>query len=261
MVALGSGPRHRELARVKRILSEQSMVRQDILDGIKGGAVIALSTTPFAVLFGAVAVDNGLTIFDAGLMSATIYAGASQLVGIELFGQHVAPWLIVLSIFAVNFRHILYSAAIARHITDFGFWQKALAFFFLIDPQFAESIRRAEGGKSVSFGWYMAFGLVIYVSWLTFSVLGAWFGSMLGDPKVWAIDVLLPIYFLGLVVGFRRKPGFYPVVAASMAGSMLGFYFVGSPWHVSIGAICGVLVAALLPLPPKPDEAVEEAAQ
>ena len=28
-------------------------------------------------------------------MSATVYAGASQMVGIELFGARVAPWLIV----------------------------------------------------------------------------------------------------------------------------------------------------------------------
>ncbi|SMQ70238.1 Predicted branched-chain amino acid permease (azaleucine resistance) [Devosia lucknowensis] len=230
----------------------------DVLDGLKAGAVIALSTSPFAVLFGAVAVDNGLTIVDAGLMSATIYAGASQLVGIELFGNHVAPWLIVLSVFAVNFRHILYSAAIARYIRGYSPVQKALAFFFLIDPQFAEAIRRGESGKSLSFSWYMAFALVIYFPWILFSVLGAWFGSMLGDPRVWAIDVLLPIYFLGLVVGFRRKPGFYPVVATSMLCSVAAYYLVGSPWHVSIGAICGVLVAALLPLPPRP-AAVEEA--
>jgi predicted branched-subunit amino acid permease len=235
-------------------------MNKDILDGLKGGAIIALSASPFAVLFGAVAIDNGLTVFDVALMSATIYAGASQLVGIELFGQHVAPWLIVLSIFAVNFRHILYSAAIARHIRAYSPVQKAIAFFLLIDPQFAESIRRSEGGKALSFTWYLSFALVIYFPWLLFSVLGAWFGSMIGDPKVWALDVLLPVYFLGLVVGFRRKPGFYPVVAASMAGSVAGFYLVGSPWHVSIGAICGVAVAALLPLPDRPREDRSEAA-
>lgn len=232
-------------------------MRNDILDGIRGGAVIALSTTPFAVLFGAVAADNGLTILDAGIMSATVYAGASQLVGIELFGQHVAPWLIVLSILAVNFRHILYSAALARYISGYSAVQKALAFFFLIDPQFAEAVRRGESGKSVSFAWYMSFGLVIYVSWVTFSMFGAWFGSMLGDPRIWAIDVLLPIYFLGLVIGFRRKPGFYPVVAASMLTSVAAYYLVGSPWHVSIGALCGVLVAAFLPLPRQAERDVE----
>jgi predicted branched-subunit amino acid permease len=227
---------------------------RDVLDGMRGGAIIALSAAPFAVLFGAVAIDNGLTVFDVALMSATIYAGASQLVGIELFGQHVAPWLIVLSIFAVNFRHILYSAAIARLIRNYSLLQKAVALFFLVDPQFAESIRRSEGGKPVGFAWYMAFAMAIYFPWLICSVLGAWFGSMIGDPKVWALDVLLPVYFLGLVVGFRRKPGFYPVVAASMVGAVAGYYLVGSPWHVSIGAICGVLVAALLPLPDRPRE-------
>lgn len=227
---------------------------RDVLDGMRGGAIIALSAAPFAVLFGAVAIDNGLTVFDVALMSATIYAGASQLVGIELFGQQVAPWLIVLSIFAVNFRHILYSAAIARLIRNYSLLQKAVALFFLVDPQFAESIRRSEGGKPVGFAWYMAFAMAIYFPWLICSVLGAWFGSMIGDPKVWALDVLLPVYFLGLVVGFRRKPGFYPVVAASMVGAVAGYYLVGSPWHVSIGAICGVLVAALLPLPDRPRE-------
>ena len=105
--------------------------------------------------------------------------------------------------------------------------------------------------------WYVAFAAVIYVPWLTFSVVGAAFGSLIGDPKVWAIDVLLPIYFLGLVVGFRRKPGFYPVVAASFVGSILGYVVVGSPWHVSIGAAFGVLIAALLPLPPSSGKTAE----
>ena len=33
-------------------------MNKDIVDGLKGGAIIALSAAPFAVLFGAVAVDN-----------------------------------------------------------------------------------------------------------------------------------------------------------------------------------------------------------
>ena len=235
------------------------MDRSEIVDGLKGGAVIVLSSAPFAVLFGAVATDNGLSLGETALMSATIYAGASQLVGIELFGQHVAAWLIVLSIFAVNFRHILYSAAITRYIPHFSLAQKLLAFFFLIDPQFAETIRRAESGKKITLSWYLAFGLTVYFPWLIFSIIGAAFGAMLGDPRTWAIDVLLPIYFLGLVVGFRRKPGFYPVAIASFIGAIAGYVLVGSPWHVSIGAAVGVLVAALLPVSPAPGTKTAEA--
>lgn len=228
------------------------MNRKELVEGLKGGAVMALSSTPFAVLFGAVAVDNGLSVPEVALMSATVYAGASQLVGIELFGQHVAAWLIVFSIFAVNFRHVLYSAALARYLTHFSLGQKLIAFFVLIDLQFAETVRRAESGKTITLEWYLAFAATIYVPWLVFSILGAAFGAMIGDPRVWAIDVLLPLYFLGIVVGFRRKPNFYPVVVASFIGSVLAYQFVGSPWHVSIGAIFGVLVAALLPLSPTP---------
>ncbi|AXV15698.1 branched-chain amino acid ABC transporter permease [Neorhizobium sp. SOG26] len=224
------------------------MNRNELSEGLKGGMIIALSSAPFAVLFGAVAADNGLSVAEAGLMSAIVYAGASQLVGIELFGHHVAPWLVVLSVFAVNFRHILYSAALARFITHFTPLQKFFAFFLLTDPQFAEGVNRGESGRGVSFAWYIGFGGTIYFPWLFFSMVGAFFGRMMGDPRVFAIDALLPIYFLGLVVGFRRKPGFYPTVIASAAGSVLGYHFVGSPWHVSIGAAVGVIVAAALPL-------------
>ena len=79
----------------------------EIRDAIRRGLAIILSAAPFGVLFGAVAVHNGLTIAEATLMSATIYAGASQLVGVELFSHDVAPWIVVLSIFAVNYRHVL----------------------------------------------------------------------------------------------------------------------------------------------------------
>jgi predicted branched-subunit amino acid permease len=225
------------------------MNRSEFNQGVKGGLIIALSSAPFAVLFGAVASDNGLSVMEAGLMSATVYAGASQLVGIELFGHHVAPWLIVLSVFAVNFRHILYSAALTRFITHFTPVQKFFTFFVLTDPQFAEAVKRGESGQGVSFPWYIGFGAAVYFPWLLFSVVGAFFGRMMGDPRTLAIDVLLPVYFLGLVIGFRRKPGFYPVVVASALGSVLGYHFVGSPWHVSIGAAVGVVVAAFLPLP------------
>eukprot|EP01030_Chromulinospumella_sphaerica_P031700 gene31700-32350_t len=70
---------------------------------------------------------------------------------------------------------------------------------------------------------------------------------MIGDPKAIGLDVLLPIYFLGLVMGFRKRDRFLPIVAVSAVASVAGMHFVGSPWHVSIGALAGVLLAACLP--------------
>lgn len=215
--------------------------------GLKGGFLIALSAAPFGLLFGAVAVDNGLTMVEAVLMSATIYAGASQLVGIELFGQRIEAWLVILSIFAVNFRHILYSAAMVRPLAHWSLGRKLIAFFFLVDPQFAESVRRDENGEKITFSWYMGFALAIYFPWLFTTILGVQFGKMIGDPQALGFDVLLPIYFMGMVLGFRKRQNFYPVMLASAAGAIAAFHLVGSPWHVSLGALAGILVAVLLP--------------
>ena len=222
--------------------------KEEIRDAARRGFAIVISAAPFGVLFGAVAVDNGLTMAEAVLMSATLYAGASQLVGVELFNHHVAPWLVVLSIFAVNFRHVLYSAAIAPHIRHFSLRQKAVGFFLLIDPQFAETERRADAGIPVGFPWFLTLGLCVYVPWLLLTTLGCALGNLIGDPRDIGIDVLLPIYFMGLVLGFRSRANWLPVVAASAAGSMLALHFVGSPWHVSLGALGGIVVAALMPL-------------
>jgi predicted branched-subunit amino acid permease len=48
-------------------------------------------------------------------------------------------------------------------------------------------------------------------------------------------------------MGFRRRPLWLPVVAVSAAGSVAAHHLVGSPWHVSIGAAAGILVAVLVP--------------
>jgi predicted branched-subunit amino acid permease len=225
------------------------MNRSEIVEGLRGGAVVALSSAPFAVLFGAVAVDNGLNLPEVALMSATVYAGASQLVGIELFGQHVAAWVIVLSVLAVNFRHVLYSAALASVIGRFPALQRWLAFFLLVDPQFAETVKRNDSGKPVTFRWYIAMGAVVWVGWIANTVVGAFFGRMIGDPRALGIDVLLPIYFLGLTMSFRSRHNFFPVMLAGAAGSVIAYHLVGSPWHISVGAALGILVAAVLPPP------------
>jgi predicted branched-subunit amino acid permease len=170
------------------------------------------------------------------------------MVGIELFGQHVAPWLIVLSIFAVNFRHVLYSAAIGRHLAHWPLLQQALAYFILTDPQYAIAESKVETGRKVAFAFYMGAALPVYVSWTMLSGMGAVFGRMIPDTHALGVDFLLPIYFLGLVMGFRRRPLWLPVVAASAVASIIAYKTVGSPWHVTIGALAGVVFAALMPV-------------
>ena len=228
--------------------------------GVRRAVPVLIAAAPFGMLFGAIAVKNGMTTFEAVLMSATVFAGASQMVGIELFGQHVSPALILMSIFAVNFRHVLYSASIGRHIEFGSAWKRNLAFFLMTDPQFAESEREVLERGRISWPWYLGMGTAIWVLWVVEAWIGALFGRLIADPHALGIDFLLPIYFLGLVLGFRKRPLWLPVVAASALGSVTAFHLVGSPWHVTIGAVAGVLVAAAMARPGhvNPDDALPE---
>ena len=230
-------------------------VKRDIVEGLKAALPVILAAGPFGLLFGALAVDNGFSVGEAVLMSATVYAGASQMVGIDLFGDKIAPWLIVLSIFAVNFRHVLYSAVVGRKTAHWSKLQRYAGFFFLIDPQFAEAEKRAETGKPLSFVWYMSAGVPIYLTWVAEGYLGATFGKLVDNPAAYGVDFLLPIYFLGLVMGFRKRPNWLAVVIVSGVASVGAYVLVGSPWHVSIGALAGVMTAAAIA--GKPKEATE----
>lgn len=225
------------------------MKRADFVEGLRGGFAVALASAPFGALFGALAAEQGMSLSELTFMSATVYAGASQLVGIELFGHNVQAWVIVLSILAVNFRHVLYSAAIARYIRHFTALQKFFTFFLLVDPQFAETVKRGEAGQPVTFIWYLGFGIIIYIPWVLISLIGGMLGSLIGDPKTIGLDILLPAYFLGIVLGFRRRDNFLSVALTSAVASVIAYHFVGSPWHVSLGAVAGIILAALMPLP------------
>lgn len=233
----------------------------EFLDGARRGMPVVLASLPFGLLFGALAVQNGLTVWEATLMSAAVFGGASQMVGIELFGQRIAPWLIVLSIFAVNFRHVLYSAALGRRVPHWTPFQRAFGFFFLTDPQYAEGEKQADSRRGLTFVWYIGMATPIYIFWVVDAFVGASFGNLIPNPEALGLDFLLPIYFLGLVMDFRKRPLWLPVVGASAVASVAAYYLVGSPWHVSIGAAAGIVLAALVTPSDAPAHRIEEAAE
>ncbi len=226
--------------------------RSELREGLRASIPVIIASSPFGLLFGAKAVEQGMSVGEATLFSAAVYGGASQMVGLDLFGERVAPWLIVLSIFAVNFRHVLYSAAVGQKIAHWPFLEQMFAFFFLVDPQYAESERRAASGRTLTFVWYLCMALPVYVLWIASAAIGGTFGKLITNPEAIGLDYLLPIYFLSLVMGFRKRPLWLPLVLVSGGVALLAVKYVGSPWHVSIGAAAGILFAALMP--PKESE-------
>ncbi|MDJ0613522.1 MAG: AzlC family ABC transporter permease [Rhizobiaceae bacterium] len=202
----------------------------------------------FGMLFGATGVNNGLTFWQTLGSSAAVFAGASQFVFLELYNQQVPVWLVLLTVFAVNFRHFLYSASVGRHLDQFNWVQKYFGFFFLSDPAFAASEQKAEQGKLTP-AYYFGYASSLYPVWLIVTALGAYMGNLITDPNALGMDMLLSIYFLALLMGFRSRPNWLTVVLASAVVSAIVYKWLGAPWHITLGALAGIVLAAAIGKP------------
>lgn len=225
-------------------MSRADSVLSEAWEGARRTAPILLAVLPFAAVFGALAMERGWSAGEVLLASGTIYAGASQYVMLDLWGQGVAPWLIVLTVFAVNARHLLYSAAIGRRLGAFSTVRKVLAFALLVDPQFAESEARSRETRLTP-AFYFGYGLALWLSWMSANVLGIAFGGLVEEPSAWGLDMVLPLYFLALVVSMRSADRFGGIVVVSGATALATFAWLGTPWHIMAGGVAGMAYAAL----------------
>ncbi len=235
-----------------KIIPQEQIVpspRDERLAGFRDFVIIIVPVATFAIMFGAASSAAGHSIWESLWGSALIFAGASQFVFLDVYRLGVPAWSILLAVFAVNFRHILYSAAVADRLRHFTFWQKAGAFFLLTDLQYAVTEKRQEafGGKWRTSPWYyFAFGVPCYLVWIVATGIGALSGRLITNPAAVGLDFILPIYFLSILMGFRGRSRFLPVVLTS--GSVAGVveHYIGAPWHISLGALAGIAVAMVL---------------
>ena len=222
--------------------------KSDFWQGLRDCLPIMFAVAFFGLLFGATSVNNGLTFWQTIGSSAAVFAGASQFVFLDLYNQQAPVWLVLLTVFAVNFRHVLYSASIGRYMQSFSPFQKYFSFFFLSDPAFAAGEKRAGEGR-LTIGYFLGFAASIYPLWLISTAVGAWAGNLITNPRALGMDMLLSFYFLALLVGFRSRPNWLSVVLASGIASTLVYQWLGSPWHITIGSLVGIALAAFLGKP------------
>jgi 4-azaleucine resistance transporter AzlC len=216
--------------------------RQLIWLALRDIAPVMLAAMPFGVVIGALAAKKGLPFDQIMLMSGLIFAGASQFVALELWDVPPPFWLIVFSVLAVNFRHILYSAALGRKMHHWPAAGRYVGFALMVDPVYV--LGELRGGARLSGVYYAAIAIPLYIGWLIATALGALFGRLIEDPKVFGLDFVLAAYFIYLVAQFRDRPNALPIILASAAFAIAAFFSIGPPWHIAFGAFAGIAAAA-----------------
>jgi predicted branched-subunit amino acid permease len=219
-----------------------------LAEGARRCGVMVPGTMVFAAAYGTLAAQKGLTLFEATLMSAMVFGGASQLVAMEVWTSPIT-FASVLSLAVVtaivNARFILMGATLRPWLGTLPPWQSYWALSSTVDATWLIATRyRAEGGSDVSV--FVGAGIALWVIWVGSTIPGYLLGTFIADPKRFGFDLALPIFFAAMFVplwrGARRAIGWAIAGLVALAVS----YVVPGWWFIVVGALTGSVVGAFI---------------
>lgn len=205
---------------------------------------IALGVAGYGILFGVLARQSGLTPFEATLMSATVLAGAAQLIAVELWSSPVPAAAILLTTFIVNLRYVLMGAALRPWFSKLTPLQAYGSIFFTADENWALTIKELRDGNQQG-AFLLGSGLAIWSFWVVATIVGSTAGGVIDDPSVYGLDFVLTAVFLTLVVGFWE--GTETALSWSFAAgtAILGFMWLPGRWYILIGGLTASLIKVM----------------
>ncbi len=221
-----------------------STARADFIAGLGQMLPVILAAIPFALIFGALAGDRGLPVSGVALMSATVFAGGSQVVALGMWSDPPALLAIAATTLLVNARHLFMSASISRSMGAFSPGQRVLGLVLLTDETWALAESRAARAPLTP-AFYFGLAVPLYVSWQFWTVLGSLVGALVDDPTALGLDFAFAAIFIGLLMGFRSTPGFVAVAGAALLASAATSWLMPGAWSIAVGAAAGVLTAVL----------------
>jgi len=217
--------------------------------GVRDGAPFILVVSPFALLFGVVATEAGLNVWETLAFSVVVIAGAAQFTALQLMQENAPTVIVLASALAVNLRMAMYSASLTPHLGATPIWQRALAAYVMVDQSYACSILAYERNRDWTPTQKMAFyfGAVTPVIpvWYAMTVIGALIGSAM--PTGLALDFAVPITFIAMIAPALRTLAHK---AAALASVVLALLFVFVPFNLGliIAGIGGMMVGAQVEL-------------
>lgn len=213
--------------------------------GVKDCVPTLLGYLSIGFAAGVVGVTEGLSILEVGLLSVFLYAGSAQFITAAMMGAGSAPLAIIGTIFFVNLRHLLLSAALSPYFRQYSWKKNLLLGAQLTDETFGVAINRLSLQTSHRDRWMLGLNMTAQINWVVATLVGAWFGTWLPDPQAFGLHFALPAMFAGLVVEQlrQRKQWRRDLLAAGSAVIYFVVAFILLPSHIAV--IIAAIAAAL----------------
>ncbi|MBT8085596.1 MAG: hypothetical protein HKN35_12815 [Woeseia sp.] len=208
--------------------------------GFKATVGLAVAGGVFGILFGIIALAKGLDAGSTVLMSAAVFAGASQVAALELWQEPLPYAGIFLAVLLVNSRHILMGVTLHETLSAGQRRPPFGVLFVLTDANWVLTKKEQRAPNRIAF--FAGSGWAMYSFWLIGTVIGVSAPALLDARTLQGLAIGGALYIAILICIFFRgqKIGMLVAPLASAAVTLLAANFVGS----ALALMAGVCAAA-----------------
>jgi 4-azaleucine resistance transporter AzlC len=217
--------------------------RQAVWAGFKQLVPISVFVTVFGVAFGVAATQSGLDDPVVVLMSTLVFAGAAQFAALELWGPQVPVVTLLITVFAINARHLLMGATLYPWLRHLSPARRYGVMLVASDANWAMSMQAFSRGQP-GMGLLLGGGLALWSFWVVGTWLGIHFGGAVQDPKRLGLDMVMGCFLLAMVVGGEKNLRMLIIWIVAAGASLLAWRYLPENSHVVVGAVAGGMVGA-----------------
>ena len=211
--------------------------------GVKDCLPTVLGYLSIGIAAGVIEKTAGFSLVEIALMSTLIYAGSAQFILAGMFAAGAPATAIIFTVFFVNLRHLLMSAALAPYLKKLPLWKNVIIGSQITDETFGVAAQHASRNQYVSEKWILGLHVTAYVNWILANIIGGLFGEWIPDPHKYGMDYALPAMFIGLFVLQLISSRSKVVIHLSVAGVAI---IIAYSVHFFVPASIAVMIATLV---------------
>ncbi|MTD28059.1 AzlC family ABC transporter permease [Erwinia sorbitola] len=214
--------------------------------GFKKLTPISLFVIVFGAAFGLAATQAGLSESTIVIMSTFVFAGAAQFAALELWGVQVPLFTMMITVFAINARHLLMGATLYPWLRHLSPSKKYGVMLVASDANWAMSIQAFSRGLP-GLGLLVGGGLALWSFWVFGTWLGVYLGATLSDPKSLGLDMVMGCFLLAMVVEGEKNLRMMAIWGTAGLSSILAYWYLPENSHVVVGALSGGVIGTIWP--------------
>ena len=225
---------------------------------VRDGIVVGIAVCVFAIGFGVLAVNTGLSVAKTMAMSLLVFTGASQFAAVGVIAAGGSATTAVGSGLLLAARNGLYGATMSRYVRGPS-WKRAAGAHLTIDESTALGVAQKDPADIAPAFW--AGGISVFVFWNLGTLIGAAGGQAIGDPNSFGLDAAFPAGFISLASGSMRHRAGRIAAAAGIIIALVAAPFTrpGVPILLAAaGAVIAFVSTGPMLLGSEPPESAEE---